>query len=97
MALNRGRHLSSAGPPSRWALAHILVSFLFSSLCVVTELDAVFDKFMGLLKRDVDSAAATILGRFSVCCLLETKLGILLSCCCCTFWVAFSDDATVAI
>ena len=26
-ALNRGRHLYSAGRPSRWALAHILVSF----------------------------------------------------------------------
>ena len=30
-ALNRGRHLYSAGRPSRWALAHILVFvFLFS-------------------------------------------------------------------
>ena len=30
-ALNKGRHLCSAGRPSRWALAHILVlsSFLF--------------------------------------------------------------------
>jgi len=28
-ALNRGRHLCSAGRPSRWALAHILVSCLF--------------------------------------------------------------------
>jgi len=27
-ALNRGRHLYSAGRPSRWALAHILVVFL---------------------------------------------------------------------
>jgi len=26
-ALNRGRHLCSAGRPSRWALAHILVFF----------------------------------------------------------------------
>jgi len=26
-ALNRGRHLSSAGRPSRWALAHILVLY----------------------------------------------------------------------
>jgi len=26
-ALNRGRHLYSAGRPSRWALAHILVNF----------------------------------------------------------------------
>ena len=32
-ALNRGRHLYSAGRPSRWALAHILVlSFFFSRL-----------------------------------------------------------------
>ena len=28
-ALNRGRHLCSAGRPSRWALAHILVWDLF--------------------------------------------------------------------
>jgi len=27
-ALNRGRHLYSAGRPSRWALAHILVQYL---------------------------------------------------------------------
>ena len=30
-ALNRGRHLYSAGRPSRWASAHILVTFLFAS------------------------------------------------------------------
>ena len=29
-ALNRGRQLCSAGRPSRWALAHILVFFCFS-------------------------------------------------------------------
>jgi len=28
-ALNRGRHLYSAGRPSRWALAHILVSIWY--------------------------------------------------------------------
>ena len=28
-ALNRGRHLCSAGRPSRWALAHILVIVSF--------------------------------------------------------------------
>jgi len=27
-ALNRGRHLCSAGRPSGWALAHILVNFV---------------------------------------------------------------------
>ena len=32
-ALNRGRHLCSAGRPSRWALAHILV-FLFFYFCM---------------------------------------------------------------
>ena len=32
-ALNRGRHLCSAGRPSGWALAHILVSFLMATLC----------------------------------------------------------------
>jgi len=31
-ALNRGRHLCSAGRPSRWALAHILVLFVFCLL-----------------------------------------------------------------
>jgi len=30
-ALNTGRHLYSAGRPSRWALAHILVPYSFSS------------------------------------------------------------------
>jgi len=29
--LNRGRHLYSAGRPSRWALAHILVSVYFGA------------------------------------------------------------------
>jgi len=33
-ALNRGRHLYSAGRPSRWALAHIIVSFFRSNICV---------------------------------------------------------------
>jgi len=28
-ALNRGCHLHSAGRPSRWASAHVLVTFLF--------------------------------------------------------------------
>jgi len=32
--LNRGRHLYSAGRPSRWALAHIS-SYIMSSLCRV--------------------------------------------------------------
>ena len=31
-ALNRGRHLCTAGRPSGWALAHILVIFAFSLL-----------------------------------------------------------------
>jgi len=30
-ALNRGRHLYSAGRPSRWAFAHISSLYLFSS------------------------------------------------------------------
>jgi len=33
-ALNRGRHLCSAGRPSRWALAHILVSYCNCSVSV---------------------------------------------------------------
>jgi len=28
-ALNRGRHLHSAGRPSHWALAHIVITYLF--------------------------------------------------------------------
>ena len=32
MALNRGRHRCSAGRPSRWALAHILVCSIFTSI-----------------------------------------------------------------
>jgi len=30
---NRGRHLYSAGRPSRWALAHILVSYVLMCAC----------------------------------------------------------------
>jgi len=33
VALNRGRHLYSAGWPSRWVLAHILVSIGLSLDC----------------------------------------------------------------
>ena len=42
-ALNRGRHLCSAGRPSRWALAHILVLSLclFLSLSVLVLCDIV--------------------------------------------------------
>jgi len=32
VALNRGRHLCSAGRPSRWALAHILVRYIFDCM-----------------------------------------------------------------
>jgi len=32
-ALNRGHHLYSAGQPSHWALAHILVVLLFAVKC----------------------------------------------------------------
>jgi len=32
VALNRGRHLHSAGRPSRWALVNILVQFGFSRI-----------------------------------------------------------------
>jgi len=35
VALNRGRHLYSAGRPSRWALAHILVWYILASRYVV--------------------------------------------------------------
>jgi len=36
--LNRGSHLYSAGWPSRWALAHILVFFCFFVLCIMQHL-----------------------------------------------------------
>ena len=35
-ALNRGRHLNSAGRSSRWALAHISSSAYFSSLLLIS-------------------------------------------------------------
>jgi len=35
VALNKGRHLCSAGRPSRWALAHILV-YNYSKLLLIT-------------------------------------------------------------
>jgi len=36
VALNRGRHLCSAGRPSRWALAHILVFVFFYEYHLIT-------------------------------------------------------------
>jgi len=33
-ALNRGRHLCSAGRPSGWALAHILVAYRLIHVCI---------------------------------------------------------------
>ena len=39
-ALNRGRHLYSAGRPLHWALAHILVCF-FVFFCTVRDFTAV--------------------------------------------------------
>ena len=36
-ALNRGRHLCSAGRPSGWALAHILVAFV--CYCIAYQID----------------------------------------------------------
>jgi len=36
-ALNRGRHLYSAGRPSRWALAHILVIIIIANLAAAAD------------------------------------------------------------
>jgi len=47
VALNRGRHLYSAGRPSRWALAHILVEYEFLGFSV--------NKFPQLIKGDVQA------------------------------------------
>ena len=59
VALNRGRHLCSAGRPSRWALAHILV------LCMLTD-KAAFSKRL----NKVDMLNSRDLGRYvnQVCC-----------------------------
>jgi len=70
----------------------VFISFLISSLCVVAELDDVFNKFMGLLKSEVDSTVMTILGRFSVCRLSSIQtvfknFRILFSYC--AFWCQF--------
>jgi len=48
-ALNRGRHLYSAGWPSRWALAHILV-FLYFSHCL--QVDVVICSLQKLCEVD---------------------------------------------
>jgi len=42
-ALNRGRHLYSAGRPSRWALAHILVCNLLHLISRLSTVRAAFD------------------------------------------------------
>jgi len=47
-ALNRGRHLYSAGRPSRWALAHILV--------IITVATYAFSAFIKQLDNTVKSA-----------------------------------------
>ena len=48
-ALNRGRHLYSAGRPSRWALAHILV-FLF---IVLVQYRSIYGYFIHLIYLNV--------------------------------------------
>jgi len=50
-ALNRGHHLYSAGPPSRWALAHILVIPCYQWISV-TYLHSKFNTL--LIKKNVD-------------------------------------------
>jgi len=44
-ALNRGRHLCSAGQPSRWALAHILVD----NVLEMSRVMALYELIFGLL------------------------------------------------
>ena len=50
-ALNRGRHLYSAGRPSRWALAHISSYYLFS-LSFINTVSAV------LIVKNADSTVS---------------------------------------
>jgi len=63
-ALNRGRHLCSAGRPSCWALAHILVSFIFSGyssdfpVALPETLDCAVLGFLVALKLFADTTAA---------------------------------------
>jgi len=42
-ALNRGHHLYSAGRPSRWALAHILVCNLLRQISCLSAVTVAFD------------------------------------------------------
>jgi len=50
VALNRGRHLCSAGRPSCWALAHILVLYRLSSLTFIC-CDIVYNMTSNCAKR----------------------------------------------
>jgi len=52
-ALNRGRHLYSAGRPSRWALAHILVVYRLRCL------DFVINRFCMKMFRTTDIQVVT--------------------------------------
>ena len=52
-ASNRGRHLYSAGRPSRWALAHILVLFYFLSSCLLQGKPIVLMRSSSLLPQNI--------------------------------------------
>ena len=47
-ALNRGRHLYSAGRPSRWALAHILVVWCYAVFCHIHDVSCIVCSYLWL-------------------------------------------------
>jgi len=65
-ALNRGRHLCSAGRPSCWALAHILVagSFEYYELLLDETISVLYEKNLPSLASKRSSSPFT----FSICC-----------------------------
>ena len=64
--LNRGRHLCSAGRPSGWALAHILVMYLCCR------------RLCGLSCSRVNSISDTASRRITPCCATRIHLGVFL-------------------
>jgi len=63
-ALNRGRHLYSAGRPSRWALAHILVSTFFAAVSENLFFDCESTKMRRLQRLPCCTTTTTVLRPF---------------------------------
>ena len=67
-ALNRGRHLYSAGRPSRWALAHISSSFFFLLFLFPHLISAVGD-WMSTIHHTWCGLSANLECRSEMCCM----------------------------